>query len=280
MKGYSAEKMKSREELEALARRIRLGIAQMTWQSGLKGAHLGGSMSVADILAVLYGSVMKVDPENPLDPERDRLILSKAHAAVALYAALREAGFLTDGDIDGALQGDSPLFEHPMMDPARGIEFSGGSLGQGLSLGMGTALGLKKKGNLSSKIYVILGDGECDEGQVWEAAAAVAHFGLVNVTVIVDDNGLQFDGRKEDILKSGDAAGRWASLGFDVATVDGHDVEALAGALLREGKDRPKVILAKTVKGKGVHFAENDVTWHTGRLTDEMYQEAIRDIND
>jgi transketolase len=193
--------------------------------------------------------------------------------------AAAKAG-LTKDDIDHALQGNSPFFEHPMMDPVHGIEFSGGSLGQGLSLGMGTALGLKKKGLLSPKIYVIVGDGECDEGQVWEAAAAVTHFGLNSVTVIVDDNGLQFDGRKEDILKSGDAAGRWKSLGFDVVTVDGHDVEALRNALRREVPDRPKVVIAKTVKGKGVHFAENDVTWHTGRLTDELYQEAIRDIND
>ena len=131
--------MKSRAELESMARRIRLGIAQMTHQSGLKGAHLGGSMSVADILAVLYGDVMHYDTKNPLSPERDRVILSKAHAAVALYAALHEAGFLTDEEISHAMQGDSPFFEHPRMDPAHGIEFSGGSLGQGLSLGMGTA---------------------------------------------------------------------------------------------------------------------------------------------
>ena len=271
--------MKSRQELESMARRIRLDIARMTYQSGLKGAHLGGSMSVADILAVLYGGILKYDVKDPLSPERDRLILSKAHAAVALYAALHEAGFLTKEDIDGALQGNSPLFEHPRMDPVHGIEFSGGSLGQGLSLGMGTALGLKKKG-INAGVYVILGDGECDEGQVWEAAAAVAHFGLNRVTVIVDDNGLQFDGRKEDILKAGDAAGRWASYGYSVTTVDGHDVEALRGALERDAGDRPKVIIAKTVKGKGVSFAENDVTWHTGRLTDELYQEAIRELND
>ena len=270
--------MKSREELEAMARRIRLNIAGMTYRSGLKGAHLGGSMSVADILAVLYGNIMRYDPARPDDPERDRLILSKAHAAVALYAALLEAGFLTEEDINGALQGDSPFFEHPKMCPEKGIEFSGGSLGQGLSLGMGTALGLKKKG-VSARIYVILGDGECDEGQVWEAAAAVAHFGLSNVTVIIDNNGLQFDGRKEDILKPGNVAMRWESLGYSVFMADGHDVESLQEALLAES-GRPKVIIAKTVKGKGVHFAENDVTWHTGRLTDELYQEAIRDIND
>ena len=270
--------MRSREELEAMARRIRLGVAQMTYQSGLKGAHLGSSMSMAEILAVLYGDVMHCDPKNPLSPDRDRLVLSKGHAAVALYAALHEAGFLTKDEIDHAMQGDSPFFEHPRMDPVHGIEFSGGSLGQGLSLGMGTALGLKKKG-ISAKVYVILGDGECDEGQVWEAAAAVAHFGLTNVTVIVDDNGLQFDGRKEDILKAGDPAVRWASLGYDVTVTDGHDTEALRNALLAES-EKPRVILAKTVKGKGVRFAENEVTWHTGRLTDDLYQEAIREIND
>ena len=270
--------MKSREELEAMARRIRLDVVKMTHQSGLKGAHLGGSMSVADILAVLYGNILKYDPAHPDDPERDRLIISKAHAAVALYAVLHQAGFLSDEDIDHALQGNSPYFEHPKKSPEHGIEFSGGSLGQGLSLGMGTALGLKKKG-VSARVYVILGDGECDEGQVWEAAAAVTHFGLSNVTVIVDDNGLQFDGRKEDILKPGDSAARWASLGYSVCRVNGHDVEELQAALLAES-DKPKVIIAKTVKGKGVHFAENDVTWHTGRLTDELYQEAIRDIND
>ncbi len=271
--------MRSREELESMARRIRLGIAQMTHQSGLKGAHVGGSMSVADILAVLYGDTMHYDAKNPLAPDRDRLILSKAHAAVALYAALHEAGFLTDEDIDHAMQGDSPFFEHPRKDPEHGIEFSGGSLGQGLSLGMGTALGLKKKG-VPAKVYVILGDGECDEGQVWEAAAAVPHFGLTNLTVIVDDNGLQFDGRKEEILKAPDPAGRWASLGYEVDTVDGHDVEALRGALRQEAAGKPRVIIAKTVKGKGVRFAENEVTWHTGRLTDELYEEAIRNIND
>ena len=268
--------MKNREELEALARRLRLTIVQITHQSGLKGAHLGGSMSVVEILAVLYGSVLRFDPRKPEDPGRDRLILSKAHAAVALYAALREAGFLTQADIDHALQGDSPFFEHPKQNVRHGIEFSGGSLGQGFSLGVGTALGLRMKG-LDSRVFVILGDGECDEGQVWEAATAASHFGLQNMTVIVDCNGLQFDGRKEDILNPGNVAQRWESLGYDVCTVDGHDVIALQDAL-SSGSDRPKVILAKTVKGKGVSFAENEVTWHTGRLTDDLYEQAVKEI--
>ena len=270
--------MKSREELIGMARRIRLDIAQMTWQSGVKGAHLGGSMSIAEILAVLYGNVMKYDPARWDMPERDRLILSKAHAAVALYAALHEAGYISREELDGALQGDSPFFEHPKKDLRHGIEFSGGSLGQGLSLGVGTALGLRMKG-LGSRVYVIVGDGECDEGQIWEAAAAVHHFGLRNLTVIVDGNGLQFDGKKTEVLDPGDPALRWEALGFDVIRCDGHDVEALQEAITRE-TERPKAILAKTVKGKGVSFAENETAWHTGRLTDELYHQAVEDIEE
>ena len=279
MKGCLIKKMRSREELEAMAKRIRLNVAQITHQSGLKGAHLGSCLSMAEILAVLYGDVMHYDVKNPLSPERDRLILSKGHAAVALYAALHEAGFLTKDDIDHALKGDSRFFEHPLKDLYHGIEYSSGSLGQGISFGMGMALGMKKKG-IGSKVYVVIGDGECDEGQVWEAAQSIAHFGLTNLTVIMDDNGLQFDGPKDAVLKVADPEGRWTSLGFDVIIVDGHDVEALREALLREPAGKPKVILAKTVKGKGVHFAENEVTWHTGTLTDKLYEEAVRDIND
>ena len=159
-----------------------------------------------------------------------------------------------------------------------GVDASTGSLGQGCSIAVGMALGAKILGK-DTKVYALLGDGECQEGQIWEAFMAAAHHKLDNLTVIIDNNGLQFDGRKEDILKPGDPAARWASLGYSVCTVNGHDVEELQAALLAES-DKPKVIIAKTVKGKGVHFAENDVTWHTGRLTDELYQEAIRDIND
>lgn len=267
----------AKEELEEIARHIRLDILKLTYNSGVKGAHLGGSMSVAEILAVLYGKVMRYDVQNPEWSERDRLILSKAHAAVGLYAALKYAGYISQEDIDNAMHGDSIFFEHPRMSPRNGIEFSGGSLGQGLSLGMGMALGLKKKGNLRSRVFVCLGDGECDEGAVWEAATAAAHFGLNNITVIVDANGLQYDGPIEQIMSMGDMKQRWSVLGFDCVEVNGHDVLALETEL-NKSSDRPRAIIARTVKGKGVSFAENVVDWHTGRLTDELYQQAVKDV--
>lgn len=271
--------MKSREELELMAKKIRLNILKMTYGSGIKGAHLGGSMSIVEILSVLYGNVMKYDVVNYSTEERDRLIISKAHAAVALYAVLYEVGFLSAEDIDGAMHGESQFFEHPKMSLKHGIEFSGGSLGQGLSLGMGTALGLIKKNNFCSKVFVILGDGECDEGQIWEAASAIIHYKLRNLTVIIDDNRLQYDGKCDSVMNIGNLEMRWSSLGYRVEVVNGHDVGEIQNAFFRES-NMPKVIIAKTVKGKGVGFAENVVNWHTGRLTDELYQEAIRNIND
>ena len=232
---------------------------------------------MAEILAVLYGSVMRYDVARPQWDERDRLILSKAHAAIGLYAGLKYAGFLTQNDIDNAMHGDSFLFEHPKRSLEHGIEFSGGSLGQGLSLGMGVALGLRKKGNIKSRVFVCLGDGECDEGAVWEAAAAVAHYRLNNLTVIVDANGLQYDGTTSTIMNLGDTAERWCSLGYDCSCTDGHDVMKLQEELTTIS-DKPRAIIAKTVKGKGLSFAENVVDWHTGRLTDELYAQAVKEL--
>lgn len=269
--------MKTRQELEAIAKDIRLDIVKMTYNSGTKGAHLGGSMSMAEILAVLYGTIMKYDVGNPLWEFRDRFILSKAHAAVGLYAALKYAGFLSESEIDGAMRGNSPLFEHPKKSAERGIEFSGGSLGQGLSLGMGMALGLYKRGNEKSRVFVCLGDGECDEGAVWEAAVAISHYNLRNVTVLVDANGLQYDGATDTVMNIGSLADRWQSVGFDVVEVNGHDVMELQECLQTEMR-KPKAVIARTVKGKGLSFAENVVDWHTGRLTAELYEEAVKEL--
>ncbi len=271
--------MRNKEELESMAKRIRFKIAKMTYQSGVKGAHLGGSMSIVEILSVLYGNVMKYNIADYTNSDRDRLIISKAHAALALYAALNEVGFISDEEIDGAMHGESMFFEHPKKSLKHGIDFSGGSLGQGLSLGMGTALGLVKKKNYNSKVYVVLGDGECDEGQIWEAASSVIHFNLSNLTVIIDLNGLQYDGENEKIMNLGDIKTRWKSMGYEVLVVNGHDVEEIQNAFLLQTA-KPKVIIAKTTKGKGVKFAENVVNWHTGRLTDELYQEALISLND
>lgn len=269
--------MKEKDELESIARQIRTDIVKMTYQSGVKGAHLGGSLSITDILAVLYGSVMQYDISDYENPYRDRLIISKAHAAMALYAALHYAGFLSQEDIDGAMRGESSFYEHPKKSLKHGIEFSGGSLGQGLSLGVGTALALKKKKNDKSRVFVVLGDGECNEGQVWEAASACTHFNLNNVTVIIDANGLQYDGFDREIMDQGNIKSKWESLGYETVEIDGHDVAELQKELLKKGST-PRAIIARTVKGKGVSFAENEVTWHTGRLTDELYHKAIEEL--
>ena len=271
--------LRTREELEKLANDIRKDIVKMTYNSGVKGAHLGGSMSIADILAVLYGAVMNVDPSNPTMEERDRLIVSKAHAAMTLYSALSYAGFISREEIENAMHGDSIFFEHPKKMPQYGIEASGGSLGQGLSFGMGMALGLKKKGNEESRVFVILGDGECDEGSVWEAATAIVHYGLNNVITIVDLNGLQFDGTNDEIMGLGSMRGRFESIGFDVVEIDGHDIDKLLETFSVK-RDKPTAVICKTIKGKGVSFAENVVEWHTGRLTDELYEQAMKELTD
>lgn len=269
--------LQTREELEEFAKNIRRDIVRMTHSSGVKGAHLGGSMSIAEIMAVLYGCVMDYDPKNPSMEERDRVIISKAHAAMTLYSALSYAGFIDRSVIDTAMHGKSPLYEHPKKSATMGIECSGGSLGMGLSFGMGMAMGLKKSGNEKSRVFVILGDGECDEGSVWEAATAVTHYGLNNLVVIVDRNSLQYDGTTVDVMNTGSMRARWESVGFDVLEVDGHDVMALKD-VLGARYDKPTVIIANTVKGKGTSFAENRVEWHSEKLTDEMMQQALDEI--
>lgn len=270
--------MNNYENVEKIAKEIRKDIVKMTYNSGVKGAHLGGSMSVADILAVLYTSILRFDVDRYDSDERDRLILSKAHAGIALYAALHSVGFLSTDDIDKAMHGRSSLYEHPQMSLKHGIEFSGGSLGQGLSLGVGTALALKKKKNFKSHVWVILGDGECNEGQIWEAASAAASFKLDNLTIIIDANGLQYDGTNENILNAGNMKKRWESFGFDVSEIDGHDIENISKCFEKKST-KTRVIIARTIKGKGISFAENEVSWHTGRLTDELYKLAIEELN-
>lgn len=269
--------MKSKNELENIAKTIRKDILKMALNSGTKGAHIGGSMSAADILAVLYGDIMKYNIDNPEWDGRDRFIMSKAHSAIGLYAALHYAGFLKDADIDEAMQGDSFLFKHPKLDIAHGLEFSGGSLGQGLSLGVGSLISIKRRGNLTSNVYVMIGDGECDEGSVWEAASSAVHFRLNQLTAIIDANGLQNDGVINTVMNKGNMVERWRSIGFETIEVDGHDVEDIRRALLTEVSN-PKAIIAHTIKGKGISFAENKVEWHIGYVTQEMYMQTMEDF--
>lgn len=269
--------MKTKEELVNIAKIIRTDIINMTANSKVTGGHVGGSFSIADILAVLYGSVMRVNPDNPFDNKRDRLILSKSHAALALYAALAYAGFLTREDIDNAMMGDSFFYKHPQMALKRGIECSGGSLGMGLSFGMGMGYGLKLSGNDEPRVFVIVGDGECNEGSIWEAASSIVHYKLNNVVVIIDANNLQIDGTNDEVLYMGNLKERWKSVGFEVIDVNGHDVIELQNELSVR-RTSPTVLFCNTIKGKGVSFTENVREWHIGRFTKEQQLMALEEV--
>jgi transketolase len=244
----------------------------MGLKTGLNGAHFGGGLSIVEIMAVLYLAVMRLKPTEPLWADRDRFILSKGHGAMAYYAALKQAGFVTDDELMTFKSNQTFLYGHPSMNPQKGIEFSSGSLGLGLSLGVGTAMGLRRRGNHASRVFVLIGDGECGEGSVWESAASAAHFGLSNLVAIIDKNGLQYDGPTKDVLNMDGMAEKWESFGWEARTIDGHNVEHLLDAFERLGS-KPTVLVANTVKGRGVPYMENNPVWHHNRLTQAQFDE-------
>ncbi len=263
--------------MESAARTMRQEMVEMTHNLGNTGAHIGGGLSLAEIMSVLYLGVLHYDRENMEAEERDRLIFSKGHGTLALYTAMAEAGIIAREDLATYKQDDSLLSAHPAMNPSLGIEFSSGSLGHGLSQGVGMCLGLRRKMNQQSKVYVILGDGECDEGSVWEAAASASHYQLDNLVVVVDRNQLQYDGQTDQILSLSPFEEKWKSFGWKAVSVDGHNVEELYAALSQES-DRPYVVLANTVKGKGVSFMEGNPIWHNGALNAKQYEQAIQEV--
>jgi transketolase len=220
---------------------------------------------------------MHFDVNSPTDANRDRLILSKGHGAMALYAALNIAGYISDEEIASFHTPGSTLQVHPQMNIGKGIEHSGGSLGQGLSLGCGIALGMKLNGNIKPRVYVILGDGECDEGSVWEAAAFAAQYSLNNITVIVDYNKLQADGLTEDIISLEPFSDRWRTFGFDTVEVDGHVPTELLHAFTHKS-EKPIAVIAHTAKGKGLSFAEGEVAWHEGSISEKLYKTALAEL--
>lgn len=259
------------------ARTMRQEMVEMTHNLGNTGAHIGGGLSMAEIMSVLYLGVLHYDLKDMGAENRDRLIFSKGHGTLALYTAMVEAGILKKEDLATYKQDDSPLSAHPAMNESLGIEFSSGSLGHGLSQGVGMCLGLKRKGNETSKVYVIVGDGECDEGSIWEAAASASHYGLDDLVVIVDQNQLQYDGQTDQILSLAPFEDKWKSFGWKTASVDGHDVEALYTALT-QNSDQPYVVIAHTVKGKGVSFMEGNPLWHNGSLNTKQYEQAVQEV--
>jgi transketolase len=239
------------------------------------GTHVGGSLSAAHVLTVLYGDVLRVRPDDPQWPDRDRLILSKGHASAALYAVLAEHGFIPAEECRTYAQPGSRLAGHPLRR-LEGVEFPTGSLGHGLSLGVGTALAARLAGR-PSRTFVLLGDGELQEGSVWEAAMAGAHLRLADLTAIVDRNGWQITGRTEETMTLEPLADRWRSFGWEVCDVDGHDIGALraAFAALPAASGRPTVLIARTIKGNGVPIFEDRKRSHYVKLAPRLYERAL-----
>lgn len=270
----SREIVKSIEQKAAI---LRLNILDMIGVG--KAGHLGGSCSCADIVAALYFHKMKIDPANPKWEDRDRFLLSKGHAALVQYAALAEAGFFSKEEFKTIKDFGAMLQGHPDMNKTPGVEANSGSLGQGLSVANGLGLGLRLQGR-KSKVYVIIGDGESQEGQVWEAAMAASHYKIDNVVAIVDNNKLQATGPIVDRFNSNPIVPKWLSCGWNVIEINGHDVSQIIEALDKadEVKGKPTVIIAETVKGKGVPFAENNPAYHYGTMTQEQYGRATEEL--
>lgn len=263
--------------LKNTAAKIRLGALEGVHAAA--SGHPGGSLSIADILAYLYFEEMKVDPKNPKWDERDRFVLSKGHTAPALYAALALKGFFDESELAKLRQVDSFLQGHPDMKGTPGVDMSTGSLGLGISTACGMALAAKLDGK-SHRVYTIVGDGESQEGQVWEAAMFAAHYKLDNLCVIVDWNGLQIDGPVAEVMNPTPHDKKLEAFGFHVISVDGHDFDQLEAAFneAKTVKGKPTAIIATTVKGKGVSFMENQVGWHGSAPNDEQYEKAVAEI--
>ena len=266
------------KELELIAYKIRkhalIGV------HSAKSGHPGGSLSIAEILSVLYFDEMNVDANNPKNPDRDRFVLSKGHCAPALYGALAEKGYFPKEDIRTLRQADSYLQGHPDMKHIPGVDMSTGSLGQGICAANGMALAAKLDGK-SYRVYAILGDGECEEGQVWEAAMFASHYKLDNLTAFVDFNGLQIDGDITKVMNPTPLDQKFKSFGWNVITIDAHNVGEIKSAIesAKNCKGKPTVIIAKSVKGKGVSFMENNAAWHGSAPNDEQFETAMKELD-
>ena len=265
------------EMLQEKAKDVRIDIIRQIHSAG--SGHPGGSLSAADIITYLYFAEMNIDPQDPHKAGRDRFVLSKGHAAPALYAALAEKGYFPKETLLTLRQAGSILQGHPDRKKVPGVDMSTGSLGQGISAAVGMALANKIDEN-GARVYSVLGDGELQEGMVWEAAMAAAHYGLSILTIFVDHNGLQIDGRNEDVITVAPIAEKFESFGWDVQKIDGHDFEQIAAAVenAKAVSDKPQAIIAETIKGKGVSFMENEAGWHGKAPNDEQAEQAVTEL--
>ncbi len=264
--------------LQKIALEIRKGALTAVYTAA--SGHPGGSLGIADLLAYLYFEEMHVDPKRPDDPDRDRFVLSKGHTSPALYAALAEKGFFPKEDLKTFRQKDSYLQGHPDMKHIPGVDMSTGSLGQGISAACGMALA----GKISEKkyrVWTILGDGECEEGQVWEAAMFAAHYGLGNLCAFVDFNGLQIDGPVTEVMNPTPLDAKFAAFGWNTLVIDGHNFDEIASAVAAAKRSaKPTAVICKTTKGKGVSYMENVCAWHGSAPKTEQYEQGMRELEE
>ncbi len=267
-----------KKRLKKIACNVRKGVIEGTFNA--KSGHPGGSLSIADILTYLYFAEMNIDPADPKKEDRDRFVLSKGHAAPALYATLAERGFFPVEDLKTLRKSDSYLQGHPNMNHVPGVDMSTGSLGQGVSAAVGMALASKRMGD-KFRVYTILGDGEIEEGQVWEAAMFAGAKKLDTLTVIVDNNDLQIDGTLEEVNSPYPIPEKFAAFGFNVVEICGHCFDRIEEAVnnAKATKGKPTAIIMKTVKGKGVSYMENKVNWHGSAPNKEQYDQAMAELN-
>lgn len=264
-------------ELEKKAREVRKGIIEAVYRA--KSGHPGGSLSIAELMTVLYFNEMNVDQNNPKWEERDRFVLSKGHCSPALYSCLAEKGFFSKDLLTSVRKINSNLQGHPEMNKIPGVDMTTGSLGQGLSVSNGMAIA-GKLDNKNYRVYTMLGDGEINEGQIWEAAMAASHYKLDNLCVIVDKNNLQIDGRTDEVMSSAPLDEKFKSFGFEVITIDGNNILEIMKAFAKAKtiKNKPTCIIADTIKGKGVSFMEDKVEWHGKAPNEEQYNQAMEEL--
>ena len=255
---------------------MRLNILSMALNAGSNSSHFGGALSIVEILATLFSSIMKRDGKKL---NQDRFILSKGHACLAYYAALSEIGLIRKKELLTFEKNNSSLLGHPVKNDKLGIDFSTGSLGMGLSSGIGLSISIKKR-KLFHNVFVVIGDGECNEGSIWEAALSAPNLGLNNLYVIIDNNGFQQTGSNKDIMSMVDLKNKWKSFGWHTEEVDGHNVKELQQIFLSTKKiNQPKAIIAKTIKGKGFSFSENNNDWHHKVLSKTVYENALKELS-
>ena len=267
------------DKIKKFSKNIKKTILDTAFKAGAKSAHLGGALSCSDIISVIFNKFNVFDNKEPKKINRDRFILSKGHACLALYSALNEVGIISKEELDTFEENGSKLLGHPVLNKEIGIEFSTGSLGMGLSIGIGLSIA-SERSKKNFKTFVLLGDGECNEGSVWEAAMSVPNLNVKNLSVIIDRNNFQQTGTNKNIMNIDPIDDKWKSFGWDVNIVDGHNVDDLINYFENIDFNKPNLLVANTIKGKGFSISENNNDWHHGVISKKIYEDAIKEISE